>query len=483
MTGTTRPVATSSARSSQPVGRKRRRRHRVDAEEQPAAVGRPADEDERPGRSTRDRAVVLGDPVDGAAVHGDRLAAALVLRLRRLHGGNQARARAKRPRRLRTRQPCRRPGPCSSRARRRAPSRRARTEPRPATRHAGTSFRGARGRAQLRAGEQCQQRERDGSETHAASLFRCPPGYALSRGDHRRARNRVRHRGQAGLCSGRCSARGGAAGRVSVHPWPVPGHVSRAAVDDSPVRGVRVGGGVEPALPLSARERPDGAVGGVRPADAAGLRLRRSAVARRGGADRRGDRLAGRHGAAAGRDPAREGVDVDDDQRAGVAAPAALRVGGGGAGRACVCVAGHGAERHPEGVHRPRELHLPAAAVDAADDRSVRLLRGADPELEHDLDLGVPHPRGGLDGGAGARVHACERDRLRRRGGRGGPVAGRFRRAAVVLLQRAQRLLPGGREVPGGAARCGRGSCATGSARRTRRRRHCASTRRRAARR
>ena len=45
-----------------------------------------------------------------------------------------------------------------------------------------------------------------------------------------------------------------------------------------------------------------------------------------------------------------------------------------------------------------------------------------------------------------------ERDRLLRRGGCGGAVAGRVRRAAVVLLQRAQRLLPGGREVPGGAA-------------------------------
>ena len=39
----------------------------------------------------------------------------------------------------------------------------------------------------------------------------------------------------------------------------------------------------------------------------------------------------------------------------------------------------HRAERHPQGVHRARELHLPAAAVDAADDRSVRLLRRADP--------------------------------------------------------------------------------------------------------
>ena len=37
----------------------------------------------------------------------------------------------------------------------------------------------------------------------------------------------------------------------------------------------------------------------------------------------------------------------------------------------------------------------------------------------------------------------------------GGPVAGRVRRAALVLLQRAQRLLPGGGEVPRGAAAVG----------------------------
>ena len=42
------------------------------------------------------------------------------------------------------------------------------------------------------------------------------------------------------------------------------------------------------------------------------------------------------------------------------------------------------------------------------------------PQLEHDLDQRVPHPRGGLDGGAGARVHARERHRvLRGRGRRG----------------------------------------------------------------
>ena len=54
----------------------------------------------------------------------------------------------------------------------------------------------------------------------------------------------------------------------------------------------------------------------------------------------------------------------------------------------------------------------------------------------------------GLDGRAGARVHARERDRLLRGGGRRGPLPRRVRRPALVLLQRAQRLLPGGREVP-----------------------------------
>ena len=62
----------------------------------------------------------------------------------------------------------------------------------------------------------------------------------------------------------------------------------------------------------------------------------------------------------------------------------------------------------------------------------------------------------GLDRGAGARVHARERHRLLRGRGRGRPVARRVRRAALVLLQRAQRLLPGGGEVPRGAPRCGR---------------------------
>ena len=52
------------------------------------------------------------------------------------------------------------------------------------------------------------------------------------------------------------------------------------------------------------------------------------------------------------------------------------------------------AERPAEGVRGPRDLHLPAEALDAADHRSVRLLRRDDPAVEHDLDQRLPHARG-----------------------------------------------------------------------------------------
>ena len=53
----------------------------------------------------------------------------------------------------------------------------------------------------------------------------------------------------------------------------------------------------------------------------------------------------------------------------------------------------------------------------------------------------LPHPRGRLDGRAGARVHARQRHRVRRGGGRRRALAvDEFGAARVVLLQRAQRL-------------------------------------------
>ena len=80
----------------------------------------------------------------------------------------------------------------------------------------------------------------------------------------------------------------------------------------------------------------------------------------------------------------------------------------------------HDPERHPQGVHRPRHLHLPAGAVAAPDHRHLRLLPHRDPEVEHHLDLRLPHGRGRGDARAGDRVHPRQRHRVRA----GGPRAG-----------------------------------------------------------
>src|SRR4029078_9332530 len=69
-------------------------------------------------------------------------------------------------------------------------------------------------------------------------------------------------------------------------------------------------------------------------------------------------------------------------------------------------------------------------------------------ELESDLDLGIPYPRGRRDRGAGARIHVRERHGVRETGGGGGAGGGFVRAEAFLLLRRAQRPLRGGGEVP-----------------------------------
>ena len=74
----------------------------------------------------------------------------------------------------------------------------------------------------------------------------------------------------------------------------------------------------------------------------------------------------------------------------------------------------------------------------------------------HPISISGYHIReAGLDGGAGARVHAGRRVHVRRVGDRARPGRRRVRAAALVLLQRAPRLLRGDREVPRGAADLG----------------------------
>ena len=81
---------------------------------------------------------------------------------------------------------------------------------------------------------------------------------------------------------------------------------------------------------------------------------------------------------------------------------------------------------------------------------------GVRPQVEQHLGERLPHPRGWRHGGAGAGFHASRRDRVRAVGPRRGPRRGRVRAAPLLLLQRAQRLLRGDREVPGRAPASGR---------------------------
>ena len=67
----------------------------------------------------------------------------------------------------------------------------------------------------------------------------------------------------------------------------------------------------------------------------------------------------------------------------------------------------HDPERRAQGVHRPRDLHLPAGALAAADHQHLPVLPRRDPEVEHHLDLRLPHGRGRSDADAGGRASPC----------------------------------------------------------------------------
>ena len=88
-----------------------------------------------------------------------------------------------------------------------------------------------------------------------------------------------------------------------------------------------------------------------------------------------------------------------------------------------------------------KEFLFPPGAFDAAGGGYDRVRHARDAEVEHDQYLRLPHPRGGRDRGAGAGFHPGRRFCLRR--GCAGPRPGgrRLCAAALVLLQRPQRVL------------------------------------------
>ena len=139
-----------------------------------------------------------------------------------------------------------------------------------------------------------------------------------------------------------------------------------------------------------------------------------------------------------------------------------------GAGRAARGAARDDPDGHPQGVHRAEGVHLPARAVDAARDGHGRVLRARDAAVASDLDLRLPHPRGRLDRGAGARVHARGRLHVRRVGDRA--RARRRRLRAAALASSSTRTSTSSRRSRSTAPRggSGRASCASATARRTR---------------
>ena len=174
-------------------------------------------------------------------------------------------------------------------------------------------------------------------------------------------------------------------------------------MDHAPVRRVRDRRGHQRALQVPARRRPDRPVVRLRPPHPDGLRLRPPPLRGRGGQGRRGHRHAGGHAAPARRPAARQGHDVDDHQRHGRHPPALLPTGGRGERRRPEAARRHHPERHPEGVRGPGHVHLPAPAFDATGHRHLLVLRREPAGVEHHLHLGLPHPRGRLDGRPGDR--------------------------------------------------------------------------------
>ena len=126
----------------------------------------------------------------------------------------------------------------------------------------------------------------------------------------------------------------------------------------------------------------------------------------------RGDRLDLRHPHALRRHPARRDVGVDDDERRRAAGARALHRRGRGAGGEAGAAQRDHPERHPQGVHGPQHLHLPARAEHADHLRHLQLHRAADAAVQLDLDLRLPHPGGRGDGRPRARLHAGRRRRV-----------------------------------------------------------------------
>ena len=167
-------------------------------------------------------------------------------------------------------------------------------------------------------------------------------------------------------------------------------------------------------------------------------------------------RLDRRHGDAAGGIAARQNLHLDDDQRHSGDPARALSGDGGTARRALEQAQRYDSERHPEGIHGARNLHLSAARLDADNYGHLRVLAPNEVPNWNTISISGYHIREAGSTAAQelaftiadgiAYVEAALKAGLQGR---------RVRQPPVVLLQRAQQFLRGDREVSRGAPSVG----------------------------
>ena len=284
--------------------------------------------------------------------------------------------------------------------------------------------------------------------------------------------HRLGHRDHAALHRGGPAARSSSSASPASFPYTrgvAPRDVPQAAVDDAPVRGLRVGA-----------RSPTSATATCSSKGSTGLSMAFDLPTQLG-LDSDNPRCLGEVG--------RTGVAIDtiDDMRTAfdeipldqvstsmtINAPAACllllyELVGEEQGVPCEQLRGTTQnDMLKEYIARGNYIY-PPRADDAADDRPVRVLPREHAEVEHDLDLRLPLPREGLLGGAGGRVHAvapgsptCRRRSTRASTSTSSRRAWRSSSTATTTSSRRSRSSA----PPGG---CGRTSCASASARRTR---------------
>ena len=164
--------------------------------------------------------------------------------------------------------------------------------------------------------DEVQKARRSGCSGRSEELRRVPPqaarGEAEVRDPLRAFRSSASTRRRTSR--GRRSRRSGFPGSIPTPAGLIPTMYRGRDLDHAADRRLRHRRGHQPPLPLPDRARPDRALGGLRHAHPDGLRLRRSALAGRSRARRRGRRHHRRHGGALRRHRPGEDLRLHDHQ-------------------------------------------------------------------------------------------------------------------------------------------------------------------------